>query len=346
MNTKVAIVELSNSHDECIYSQLQFLQSEVDYDVTLICNETIANRLKDVLKRNLSNITVKKMEVRRRVNLPLDIIRLRSYLIKQGFNKVIFNTATGNIIKLLMLLPFPKSIEFIGIIHNIDKLTGSANQDIISRRVKKYFVLSEYLKENAPKKYNMEYFYPMFFAESETLKIEKSEDEIWICIPGQIEQKRRDYEGLFTQLEANKLNQNIKFILLGSGDSSFIESNINTLGLAKKFVWWYSFVGTPIFENYLKKCDYILPLIHLNHKSYSLYENQISGTFNLAYGYGKPMLMEESFSLLEDFEESIFYKTDELIKVINSLEKQVANPYVSKKFSFEFQKRKYIDFIT
>lgn len=341
MNTKVAIVELSNSHDECIYSQIKFLLSSGDYVVTLICNETILNRLKG----DLSGIEVKKLEIKRGVNLPFDIIRLRSYLIKQKFEKVIFNTATGNIIKLLMLLPFPKSIEFIGIIHNIDKLTGSANQDLISRKVKKYFVLSEYLKANSPLEYNIEYFYPMFFAESETMKIEKPEDEIWICIPGQIERKRRDYEGLFAQLETDRLHPNIKFILLGSGDNAFVKSNIEKLGLAKQFVWWDSFVGTPIFENYLKKCDYILPLIHPNHKSYSLYKNQISGTFNLVYGYGKVMLMEESFSHLEDFRGSLFYKTDELIKVINSLENQVANPYVNKRFSFEFQQKKYLDFI-
>lgn len=341
MNKKVAIVELSNSHDECIYSQIKFLQSDSTYYITLICNATIANRLQS----NMSDVKVKKLEVRRGVSLPFDIIRLHSYIIKNRFEKVIFNTATGNIIKLLMLLPFPKSIEFIGIIHNIDKLTGSANQNIITRKVKKYFVLSEYLKANSPQRYNIEYFYPMFFAESETVQIEKSEDEIWICIPGQIERKRRDYEGLFAQLEVHKLEQHIKFILLGSGDSAFINSNIEKLGLANQFIWWDNFVGTPVFENYLKKSDYILPLIHGDHKSFLLYENQISGTFNLAYGYGKPMLMEESFVNLNDFEGSIFYKLDNLISVINSLNKKVTNPYISNKYSFDYQKRKYINFI-
>lgn len=340
MNKKVAIVELSNSHYECIYSQIQFLLSDEGYDVTLICNETINNKLIG----NLKGVDVKLMEIRRGINLPFDIIRLRSYILKCKFDKVIFNTATGNIVKLLMLLPFPNQIEFLGIVHNIGKLRGSTNQDIISRKVKKYFVLSEYLKENAPPNYNIEYFYPMFFPKAEHIEIDKKEDEIWICIPGQIERKRRDYEGLFELLAKHKLNKNIKFILLGSGDSAFIKSNLEKLGLESQFVWWNSYVGTPIFENYLNKCDYILPLIHPNHKSFLLYKNQISGTFNLAYGYGKKMLMEVSFQEIKDFSGSVFYETDSLIEVINSLEKNVSNPYINERFSFIFNKSKYINF--
>lgn len=341
MNTKVAIVELSNSHDECIYSQIQFLLSEGAYDVTLICNETIHNRLKG----NLNGVEVKLMEIRRGINLPFDIIRLRSYIVKSKFDKVIFNTATGNIIKLLTLLPFSSQTEFLGIVHNIGKLTGSANQDIISRKIKKYFVLSEYLKENSPPKYNIEYFYPMFFPKTEHVENEKKEDEIWICIPGQIERRRRDYDGLFELLTDHKLNQNIKFILLGSGDTPYIESNLEKLGLKRQFVWWDKYVGTPIFENYIEKSDYILPLIHPNHKSFSLYKNQISGTFNLAYGYGKKMLMEESFQEITDFSESAFYKTDELIDVLNSLPISPDNPYKTGRWSFEEQRKRFINFL-
>jgi hypothetical protein len=341
MKTKVAIIELSHSHDECIYSQIQFLLSDGGYDVTVICNEIIYNRL----EANLSDVEVKLMEIRRGINLPFDIIRLRSFLVKKKFDKVIFNTATGNIVKLLMLLPFPNSIEFLGVVHNIGKLTGSTNQDIISRKVKKYYVLSEYLKDNAPSKYNIEYFYPMFFPGTDNLEIEKSNNETWICIPGQIERRRRDYDGLFQQLSRHKLKENIKFILLGSGDTTYIKNNIERLGLNKQFVWWDSYVGTPIFENYIEKSDYILPLIHPNHESFTLYQNQISGTFNLAYGYGKPMLMEESLQGISDFDGSVFYKTEQLIDVLNTLQTKPINPYNSERWRFETQKNKYINLL-
>ena len=341
MKTKVAIIELSNSHDECIYSQIKFLLSDGDYNITLICNETIHNRLIG----NLVDVDIKLMEIRRDINMPLDILRLRSYIVKSKFDKVIFNTATGNIVKLLMLLPFPKQMEFLGIVHNIGKLEGSANQDIISRKVKKYFVLSEYLKENAPNKYNIEYFYPMFFPNSESVEVDKKEDEIWVCIPGQIERKRRDYDGLFELLANSKLNKNIKFILLGSGDTTYITSKIEKLGIKKQFVWWEKFVGSPEFENYIEKSDYILPLIHTNHKSYSLYQNQITGTFNIAYGYGKTMLIEESLQDVTDFKGSVFYKTRELIGLLNSLKFSPVNPYIDKRWSFDKQKNRYLEFL-
>lgn len=342
MKTKVAIIELSHSHDECIYSQIQFLVSDGGYDVTVICNEIIHNRLKG----NLDGVGVKIIEIRRGINLPFDIIRLRSYIVRKKFDKVIFNTATGNIIKLLMLLPFPKFIEFVGIIHNISKLSGSVNQDIISKKVNKYYVLSEYLKDNAPSKYNIEYFYPMFFPGTENLEIEKSNNEIWICIPGQIERRRRDYDGLFLQLSRNKLKENIKFILLGSGDTKYIKNNLEKLGIKGQFVWWDSYVGTPIFENYIEKSDYILPLIHPHHESFTLYKNQISGTFNLAYGYGKPMLMEESLEGITDFKGIVFYKAEQLIEVLNTLQTAPINPYNSERWSFETQKNRFMDFLS
>jgi hypothetical protein len=341
MNKKVAIVELSNSHDECIYSQLQFLQTDNKNEVTLICNDTIHIRL----QRNLEGVDVKKIEIRKGITMLFDIIRLRSFIVKGKFDKVIFNTATGNKIKLLLLLPFPNQTEFIGIIHNIAKLSGSTNQDIISKKIKKYFVLSQYLKEKAPKAYNIEYFYPMFFPKSEKMEIEKKEGEIWICIPGQLERKRRDYDGLFERLALGNINKRVKFILLGSGDSAYIKSNVERLGLESQFIWWNKYVGTPEFENYLEMSDYVLPLIHSNHKSSSLYKNQISGTFNLAYGYGKPMLIEESFEGTTDFYKSIFYNPAELINTLNSLQSSPDNPYLSDRWSFEEQKNRYIDFL-
>ena len=272
---------------------------------------------------------------------------------------MIFNTAQGTILKHLMYWPFSKKTDFIGILHNAKKIQKSIGQKIISRRIKKYFVLNDYiLKElsNKPAGLKFESYYPIFFPPSNQVKLNKPQGEIWICIPGKVEFARRDYKGLFEAIQNHRPISKIKFIFLGkcdldSEEDRFIQKNVGYLKVHEHVVVWNDFVDNQTFQAYLEQSDFILPLIHKNTGDFDMYiKYKITGAFNLAFAYQIPLLMEDSFRKIDDFEENaIFYQKNTMIATINQLFE--LNPsfkeqnYQHQKWTYQFQKDKYLAFL-
>lgn len=348
---KVAIIELGSSHDECIYTQIKILKSANNIHLSLICNEKLRDRVA------VYDLTDKKVFVSIRNNYKqwIDIYRLWKFCKQEAFDKIIFNTAQGQLVSRLLRFPFGKNTKFYGTLHNIRKISKSHSQKIISKKVKRYFVLSEYLKQKSAKtnKTNLsfEVFYPIFFPEYPQIPIDKKDNEIWICIPGQVELKRRDYKSLFQSIEKFGINEDIKFLLLGSyghahGDGSYIKEEINKLSVSSHFMTWEKFIPVDFFHSMIAKSDYILPLIHKGDKSGELYEYQISGAYNLAVGYKKPLLIEEEINnMLLDYQ-AIVYQKNSLMQTINKLGKnKPGNYYNDKKWRFDYQKQTYLKHI-
>ncbi len=347
---KVAIVELSGSHDECIYSQLKFIKSLEGVSISLFCSRNLQNNIEyfDLVDN------VYCIDIHDGLKGYLHLRMLAKQIRQHNFNKVILNTAQGRKIMRLLKHSLGKNTEIIGILHNLRKLNGSNSQKKISAKLKKYYLLSDYLTEKVDKtkhkKLQFGAFYPIFFPEYPEQKLKKKKGEIWISIPGQVELKRRDYKALFDALETEKIAEHIKFILLGRsghqhGDGAYIKRRLKTLEIKNKFIIWDDFVQTDLFYSYLKKSDYIMPLIHSGHQSFELYEYQITGAFNLAYGYKIPLLMEDSLKNIQDFKEtSVFYNQENVIKVINNLKPvEEKNSFdIYQKWTFECQKEKYL----
>ena len=74
-----------------------------------------------------------------------NLLNIRRYLIEKNIKEVIFNSADGIRIRNLLLFPFPKEMEFAGILHDSEKVIRSGNQKFINKKVKKYFVLNDYI---------------------------------------------------------------------------------------------------------------------------------------------------------------------------------------------------------
>jgi hypothetical protein len=348
---KIAIIEIGGSHHECIYSQLGFIKSP-ETEITLICSANLKNAVSGFEQvNNFHFIDYEKGEWK-------GAFKVKNILNKNDFDAVVINTAHGKRVRNFLILPFLKKQNFTGIAHNTKKFTSSNTQKIINTKVKKYFVLAQYLLKDIPlstiKGLKFDYFYSMFYPKQETKLFKKGKDEIWICIPGQVEYKRRDYKTLFNQVRAEGLNPNIKLIFLGKskhkhGDGVAIEKEINSLGIASQCILWDGFIDDPTFYSYLLQSDYLLPLIHKGSAELSNYfTNQISGTFNLAFGYGKPLLLENAFKEYEDFkEDGLFYETGELVNYINSLESATREHlYKDSCFGFEELKKRYLELVS
>ena len=357
MNKKAALIEIGTAHDECLYSQLCFLKDS-GYEVSVICSSI----LKDKVSLAASGFNSIFFSFEKNIIDDFkSLIRLRKYLTQNNFTKVIFNSADGIRIRNLLLLPFPRKIEFAGILHDSEKVINSSNQRFINKKVKKYFVLSDYVLNyvNSLKleEQKFESVYTIFQPKYSAINISKPENEFWVCIPGRVEQKRRDYNQLLKSLSQTRLNENIKIILLGSSDDKFklqLEATIKKLNLTKQIIFFKNFLDNQTFHSYLNLSDIVLPLIHPSAPWFNKYfKTQISGSYIMAFTYKIPLLCEKSFSVYEDFKDtSFFYEVDNLIAKINQLAsdkshftKKKEGMYIMPKWDYAFQKEKYIKFL-
>ena len=353
MQQKVALLELGGAHTECLYSQLLYLKAG-GYHVTLICNER--------LRVQASALTLADEQA----YFPLpetngsalwkQLIKVRRHLVRNGIKLVIFNTAQSNRVRNLLLLPFPKGTAFVGTVHQVEKLRNSGSQRSISRRVKKYFVLNDYLvpaAQQAVPTARVNSYYPIFFQTEQATETSKPAGEFWVCIPGHIEYKRRDYETLITAWSSISNKPNVKFILgnLATKDGGLLQSRLNELGIVTDFILFDGFVSDAVQHAYLQQCDAVMPLIHPEIPEQSIYlTGQISGNFNLAFGHRKLLLMHEAFAAFEDFKQTaLFYMPTELADLLQELPQKLSDIpgqlYTDAKWTLDWQTKHYLNFI-
>lgn len=353
---RVALVELGGSHAECLYSQLSFLET-LEYDVYVLCSENLSHIVTYVPNNRIQFFPIGKGTTSDWKSL----IEIKRFLLENRFAKVILNTSGGNLIRNLLTFHFPFEMEFTGVLHDTIKLEKSFTQKLISRKVKKYLVLNDYIKDSFPlnKSFRLESFYPIFFPKYVYPAIEKDENEFWVCVPGSIEYRRRDYEGFIEIMKSQIPDQKVKILLLGNSkhlnsDSEDLKTKLKEYGIEKFFVFFEGFIGDDMYHAYVEKSDVIMPLIHHTHPIFDEVNGfKISGSFNLAFGHKKPLLCEEQFERFEDFRENaFFYDFDNLFGSINSLagdksvkEEKTKGMYKNPKWSFEFQRDKYIAFL-
>lgn len=348
--TKVAIFEIGGSHDECILTQLIALKNAGCY--VAFCST------KELYERNLKFKEL--FDEFKEVVLPRTMLGdframrdLNNWLEKEGFTKLIANTGQGGHVRNLSLTA-PKTIEFFGIIHTIKMLQGSFTQNLISKKIKQYFVLNDTLleKENY-KKAKVSVFYPIDFPRFDTT-IDKPSQEFWIGIIGGLEFRRKDLSGFVAF--AKNVPEHVRFIFLGKSDVkhpdviAFMQM-VEEAGITNKIKWFEHFVEQEEFDAYCKSFDAILPLIHPHTPSADEYfTRQIPGSINVAFGYGIPMMIHERYKDWSDFDKGcVFYNLEnmnaqllDLIKNVNTLQQDLQSV---EKFKSEYQQKKFASII-
>jgi glycosyltransferase involved in cell wall biosynthesis len=355
---KAALIEIDGSHDECLYSQLLFLK-QGGYETTLICNEKLRSQVMEFDAADEKLFF--KLDGQSKWKELKDLWRIRQYLVRNNITTVIFNSAHAHRVEYLTQMLFPRRFRFAGTIHGINKLKGSFTQKMISRKLRKYFVLNDYLLSNLhhlpTKGLAFQSFYPIFFPQfSGKPVIEKPAGEFWIAIPGQVEYKRRDYETLVRAFARLEHKAGYKFLLLGKsehrhGNGPELRQLIDELGVTAHFIFWKDFLDNATFHAYLEQCDVMMPLIHPGNDGFRKYLTyQITGMYNLAFAYKKPMLMLGDFNKYEDFKENaVFYSLETLPEVLQQAKTKIAaigpKMYRQPKWSFDWQAKHYLEFI-
>jgi len=351
---KVLIAEFNSYHDECLYSQIRFLK-DAGYAITLVINKQVLERIPEYIRLTKDVIPYdNKLEKKIFKRIPW-IYRLFKQILKNEIDAVIFNTASSRLDVILLGHLLKRRVKLFGILHNLGKANHSLSQKIIYLAVKKYFVLNDFLIDSIPIKdtsIRLSSFYPIFFPNYDGIRLIKPKGEIWISIPGKLDFGRRDYYLVTEALQKIKSRKKLKILILGNSNPSIIENNkflkhIKNHNFSGNFVIFQSFLDTAIFHGYIKKSDYLLiPLKHIGD-NYS--KHKIMGCYNLAFAYGKNLISPVGLSHITDiYSHSHFYEgaqglSEVFVKVIKGTIDH--KKYVSEKWDFENQKKKYLKFL-
>jgi hypothetical protein len=378
----IALIELGGSHDECMYSQVLFMKDS-GYPVHVLLFDDHFERME----------RWSEVDHWKTYSPPAGyfgewklVLGVRSYLLQRNIRRAVINTAEGNIIRKLSLA-CGRRIEFTGLIHLSRKLWTSRTQKIISRKIKKYFVLTDFISKNLGKAgpgISIEYFYPVYFpagiyfhtrdvpdteatntAEGNVIRSTTgvtdpgaAPGEFLVCIPGAVDYARRDYPSLLEEIRSGGVPPGIRFLLLGRTTGPDGRDFISRMGEARlegHFITFDGFVDHGLFYRYLSASSLVLPLITPGAHDYQDYLRfKITGSYNLAWGFAKAMLMHDSFEAYPVFRKtSFFYRSGKLIETLESLAGQREKIRKMEKeiqelpdFNFRIQAERYRSFLS
>jgi hypothetical protein len=348
----IAILESGGSHEEVIHPQLNFLK-DIGYEVHLILRRNHFERTGPYNQDIHIFLIEKEEKLTDRIKNLRSVIR---YLSSYSITEIIINTAQGAFVRDFTLLA-PGKLNLVGISHNPQKLKRSVTQKLISRRITKYLVLSDYILENVRNEnpdLAIGSFYPVFYPPFDA---ETEKETLNVCIPGAVDLLRRDYPGLLDEIKKTPPDENIRFIFLGrckKEDAMKFRHEFESIMPSGQFIFFDEFIPAETFLRYAGNADLILPLLTPAVPLFRLYSHyKVTGAVNLAFGLKIPMLMHSALENIEDFRKTSFFWNDgQLVNVLNRMNKSrniltekkldiVNNP----KFSYEFQKKKYLEFL-
>ena len=325
----VLILEIGGSHIECVHTMLHLLHLK-QCKVHLACNEKLVASV--IEKDKLTGLLTFPNEISKKQQFGI-FFQLRKYIYQHSIGTLLINTTEITIVR-DMLLFLPK-LNYVGIVHNAAKLEKSFTlTKLIGRRVKKIFVLGNYLLQqiNPAPVFKVAPLFPVYFPPPLPIEIKKNVGDFWVVVPGVALNKRRDYEGLLAALRKHgSLPVSLKFILLGIYDLDDIVTEE-----MKASAWWQNhfivfngFVDYNTFHSYMKKSDVVLPLMRMEEDDF-YGRSRILGSFNLGLGYQLPFILPETYKQNTDLlPYSLYYKNlDELVEMLmhfNTTYKQEQN---------------------
>ena len=320
MEKKVLVVEFNNWHDECLYTACSFLRAE-GCSFSLVLNEKLEKRVGKEIYGDEEPVF---LPFKGLGNMFSSFRKIRRMLKDGGYTHLYLNTAQGSVAWKFFLYGISSGIKVSGVIHNIAKLDGSFGQRVITRRIDHYVLLNDILLDSYRKrcKKPVSVLYPVDYPEYASVAVDKPDNEVWIAVPGEMSLMRRDYNSII--YPGAVYDRNVKFIFLCNShrsDGEELLARIGEYSLNGNMVTFDKFVDNAVFFSYIKKCDYIMPLVCPSKEVYAKYlTDKISGTYNIAFAYRKVMLCPKEMAVYEDFSDtSLFYDETAVCDFVNSL---------------------------
>ncbi len=304
----VLILEIGGSHIECVHTMLYLLHIK-QCNVHLACNKKLVASV--IEKEKLTGILTLPDDITKKQQFGI-FFKLRKYIFSNAIGTMVINTTEITIVRdMLFFLP---QLNYVGIVHNAAKLEKSFTLTrLISRRVKKIFVLGDYLLQQvqpAPV-FKTAPFFPVYFPPPVPVEIKKPAGDFWVVVPGVAINKRRDYAGLLNTLKNYKnIPASLRFIFLGIYDLDDIvtEEMKASAWWKNHFITFKGFIDYNTFHSYMKKSDVVLPLLYASEDDF-YGSSRISGSFNLGLGYKLPFILPEAYKKNTDLQPyAVYYK--------------------------------------
>ena len=354
----LALFEASPSHSEFFRAQLLFL-GQHHYRVHL----WIPYQSPYELPASFDWVTVHRFTAASFRQRWVLIQRLVHFLNQHRIGTLVINTAHGSLVRDLVLRLLLHPVRVVGILHFGEKIAhGSLTQRLISLKINQYFVLAEYIlprvQRAAPRLrfavlHYLTYHPPTHVAASEGLEL---------AIPGNFEPRRRDYEGLIEWVDQHQTQlARVRFVLLASlasgapGHGERVWRTIRDRQLEPFFEKFDYYLSDEEMNRRIAQSDAVMPLLHPRTADYGLFSQfAVSGAFNLAFSFRKPLLMyDQDFTDYPIFREvSFFYTMDSLLNLLTRLathKHQLADKARAydgiEAFAFEHQSASYVRFI-
>jgi len=313
---RAALIELDGSHAETLYSHA-FMLDRLGYSVHLLLRTETRQLLGDAGPVDaIACFDIEPSFVR---SLP-GVRRLQAYLRDHAIDLVVLNTAEGRRVRNLCAVA-RDGRPFIGVVHNAHKLEASFTQSWITRRLAGYFVLAETIARNlAGGTVRIEPFYPIYFP---AVDVAAPRDDVFeIVVPGRIDPRRRDYASLLDELRRVRLHPSVRIVFLGDGSGAGgakVRAALAALGEQIEIA--AGFIPEREFLQRIARARLVLPLITPRCPEFARYRStKISGAYDLAYGFGVPMLNHESLAHLEEIRlASVLYADGALVCRVNAL---------------------------
>lgn len=306
---RVVLLECYSSHGECLEFQI------------------------DVLKRTGSSVEVWthpahretqrfSADVRHLVLEPPCAISAARRLWLSPPGLLIINTTTGPAVRNLLWLIHPLRLATLGVFHDVDKLR-SFSARAMARMIDARVMLAEHLSRAATAEVGAIFDHAHFL--SNTRRAVPDVDPVLIAIPGAFSHDKKDISALLELASDARLDPRVRFVLLGRFSSApEVTAWWNRCverGIEHRFVRFTGFVPQPVFDDYLRRCLAVLPLIQPSCEHYRRFRtDKVSGAVNLALGLGLPLLIHEDLAEWWRFGPAVstYRDSEELLAVINT----------------------------
>lgn len=319
---KIAYIEFGGSHAEIIYSFSHILHNK-DCEVHLVCNESVFKDLPS--KNNFSSIKTIPNDIKglQQFRIFTDV---KKHLILNQITHVIIGTSEIRTIRNFSF--YVRKYNTTGIIHNVKKLEKAwTSLRIGFVNIDKFIVLGQHLLSNmkAVSSYEVSHFIPSYFPAIKKLQPIKPINEVWIVVPGGVQEFRRDYVSFIQEFEKITISSNVKIIFLGSLWSERERMICHLLENLKsnqdQLITFSDFVDYNKFHSYLQQADFILPLFKVSGTDW-YQDKRMSGSTPLGIAYKVPFLLPLTYRSHTDISEySIFYTDyEELFQKIRLFE--------------------------
>ncbi len=293
---RILISELSENHHETLLALIAYAAALSPEAICVVAPPSWGN-----LYQSLSEV---------QLLLPYEGSERLGALVQsiQAFRPAVLIHTTAYGREPLALAKALSHIPQVGVVHNIRKLRRfSYLQWRLIRRLRAFFVLRPRLHERIPSLYRSSAAYLMSHVYPTSLERQVPEQilpkgPVYVAIPGRIEYKRRDYEGLLEALRFLRAPERFRFLLLGPAAAEYsdymvFEKGLRRGGWQELFISFTEVIPFPAFHGYLRASAAVLPLIHpwRNHTQRTYLRDQISGAFSAAQAHQKPLLLHRDF---------------------------------------------------